>query len=393
MWGFDPTADSLHLGNLIPIMMLVHTQRAGHKPYALVGGATGMIGDPSGKSEERNLLDEATIEHNVACQKSQLKQFINFDDGKNKAELVNNYDWFAPMGVLDFLRRVGKHITINYMAAKESVKKRVDTGLSFTEFSYQLIQGYDFAWLFEHEGVSVQMGGADQWGNITTGTELIRRMHGGEAHALTCPLMTKADGGKFGKTESGTVWLDRKKTSPYSFYQFWINTSDADIGKYMRTFSLKSKEEIESLEKEHAEVPHLRIMQKAMAAEITERVHSKEDLEMAEKASSILFGKSTQKDLMSLNEETFLDVFKGVDQAEIDRNKLELGIAVVDLFSEESGFLSSKGEARRNIKQQAIRLNKEKIDENLIVNPSHLMNNKYLLLQKGKRNYFIVKTN
>ena len=389
--GFDPTADSLHVGNLIPIMMLVHTQRAGHKPFALVGGATGMIGDPSGKSEERNLLDLDIMQYNIAAQKKQLKKFINFETGTNKAEMVNNYDWFKDMNLLDFIRNVGKHITINYMTAKDSVKKRLDTGLSFTEFTYQLIQGYDFYWLKKNREVTMQMGGADQWGNITTGTELIRRMGGGEAYALTCPLMTKADGGKFGKTESGTIWLDKNRTSPYEFYQFWLNASDDDIIKYLKTFSLKSQSKIEALFKEHAEAPHLRVMQKALAEEITIRVHSKDDFIMALKASSILFGKSTKDDLQSLDESSFLSVFKGVKQSEISRSKLESGIDIIDLLSSESGFLASNGEARRNLKQNAISVNKEKVSENFVANPANLINNKYILLQKGKKNYFVLK--
>jgi len=372
-------------------MMLVHTQRAGHKPFALVGGATGMIGDPSGKSEERNLLDLDIMQYNIAAQKKQLKKFINFETGTNKAEMVNNYDWFKDMNLLDFIRNVGKHITINYMTAKDSVKKRLDTGLSFTEFTYQLIQGYDFYWLKKNREVTMQMGGADQWGNITTGTELIRRMGGGEAYALTCPLMTKADGGKFGKTESGTIWLDKNRTSPYEFYQFWLNASDDDIIKYLKTFSLKSQSKIEALFKEHAEAPHLRVMQKALAEEITIRVHSKDDFIMALKASSILFGKSTKDDLQSLDESSFLSVFKGVKQSEISRSKLESGIDIIDLLSSESGFLASNGEARRNLKQNAISVNKEKVSENFVANPANLINNKYILLQKGKKNYFVLK--
>ena len=389
--GFDPTADSLHVGNLIPIMMLVHSQIAGHKPFALVGGATGMIGDPSGKSEERNLLDLDILNHNVEAQKTQLKKFINFVDGENKAEMVNNYDWFKDMNLLDFIRNVGKHITINYMTAKDSVKKRLETGLSFTEFTYQLIQGYDFYWLKKNKNVTMQLGGADQWGNITTGTELIRRMGAGESYALTCPLMTKADGGKFGKTESGTIWLDKNKTSPYEFYQFWLNASDDDIIKYLKTFSLKDQEEINSLYKEHKEAPHLRIMQKALAEELTIRVHSEKDYNMALKASNILFGKSTKDDLISLDENSFLSVFKGVKQNELSKSKLTDGIEIIDLLSSESGFLPSKGDARRNLQQNAISVNKEKVNENFVANATNLINNKYILLQKGKKNYFVLK--
>lgn len=389
--GFDPTADSLHVGNLIPIMMLVHAQRAGHKPFALVGGATGMIGDPSGKSQERNLLDLDHINHNLNAQKKQLKQFLNFEEGSNKAEIVNNYDWFKNMNFLDFIRETGKHISINYMMAKDSVKKRLETGISFTEFTYQLIQGYDFYWLKKNKDVSLQMGGADQWGNITTGTELIRRMGAGEAYALTCPLMTKADGGKFGKTESGTIWLDRSRTSPYEFYQFWLNASDEDVMKYLKTFTLIPEDELLALEAEHKEAPHLRAMQKRLGEYLTRKVHSDEDYDMALKASSILFGKSTADDLKSLNEETFLGVFKGVNQAELAKEKIKEGINIIDLLSTESGFLSSKGEARRNLQQNAISLNKEKVDENLMVDSTHLINEKYLLLQKGKKNYFVVQ--
>ncbi len=389
--GFDPTADSLHVGNLIPIMMLVHSQLAGHKPYALVGGATGMIGDPSGKSEERNLLDIDVLNQNVEAQKKQLNKFINFVDGDNKAEMVNNYDWFKDMSLLDFIRNVGKHITINYMTAKDSVKKRLETGLSFTEFTYQLIQGYDFYWLKKNKNVTMQLGGADQWGNITTGTELIRRMGAGESYALTCPLMTKADGGKFGKTESGTIWLDKNKTSPYEFYQFWLNASDDDIIKYLKTFSLKDQEEINALFTEHNKAPHLRIMQKALAEELTIRVHSEKDYEMALKASNILFGNSTKEDLQSLDENSFLSVFKGVKQNEISISKLESGIEIIDLLSSESGFLPSKGDARRNLQQNAISVNKEKVDENFVANATNLINNKYILLQKGKKNYFVLK--
>ena len=389
--GFDPTADSLHVGNLIPIMMLVHSQRAGHKPFALVGGATGMIGDPSGKSEERNLLDLDVLNQNVEAQKKQLKKFINFTDGENKAEMVNNYDWFKDMSLLDFIRNVGKHITINYMTAKDSVKKRLETGLSFTEFTYQLIQGYDFYWLKKNKNVTMQLGGADQWGNITTGTELIRRMGAGESYALTCPLMTKADGGKFGKTESGTIWLDKNKTSPYEFYQFWLNASDDDIIKYLKTFSLKDQGEINDLYTSHSEAPHSRIMQKALAEELTIRVHSEKDYEMALKASNILFGKSTKDDLQFLDESSFLSVFKGVKQNEVRKSKLEDGIEIIELLSSESGFLPSKGDARRNLQQNAISVNKEKVNEDFVVNATNLINNKYILLQKGKKNYFVLK--
>ena len=389
--GFDPSANSLHVGNLLPIMMLVHAQKAGHKPYALVGGATGMIGDPSGKSEERNLLDVDIINTNLNAQKKQLKQFLNFESGENKAEIVNNYDWFKNMNFLDFIRNVGKHITINYMTSKQSVKTRLETGMSFTEFTYQLIQGYDFFWLNKNKGVTLQMGGADQWGNITTGTELIRRMGDGEAFALTCPLMTKADGGKFGKTESGTIWLDRNKTSPYDFYQFWLNASDKDVVKYIKSFSLKSKETIDSLIESHEKASHERILQKSIAEEMTVRVHSEDDFAMALKASQILFGKSTNVDLQSLDEKTFLSVFKGVKHGESDRSTLDNGIDIVELLTSISGFLPSKGDARRNIKQNAISVNKEKVDENFVANSTNLINNKYILVQKGRKNYFVLK--
>jgi tyrosyl-tRNA synthetase len=389
--GFDPTADSLHVGNLIPIMMLVHAQRAGHKPYALVGGATGMIGDPSGKSQERNLLDLDQINHNLNAQKEQLKQFLDFEEGSNKAEIVNNYDWFKNMNFLEFIRTAGKHISVNYMMAKDSVKKRLETGISFTEFTYQLIQGYDFYWLKENKSVSLQMGGADQWGNITTGTELIRRMGAGEAFALTCPLMTKADGGKFGKTESGTIWLDRKRTSPYEFYQFWLNASDEDVMKYLKTFTLLPEAELIALEAEHNKAPHERAMQKKLGEYLTKKVHSEKDYNMALKASSILFGNSTADDLRSLDEDTFLSVFKGVNQANLKRDKLKNGIDIIDLLSTETGFLSSKGEARRNLEQNAISLNKEKVAAEMIVDKSQLINDKFLLLQKGKKNYFVVQ--
>jgi tyrosyl-tRNA synthetase len=389
--GFDPTADSLHVGNLIPIMMLVHAQRAGHKPYALVGGATGMIGDPSGKSQERNLLDLDHINHNLNAQKEQLKHFLDFEEGSNKAEIVNNYDWFKNMNFLEFIRTAGKHISVNYMMAKDSVKKRLETGISFTEFTYQLIQGYDFYWLKKNKDVSLQMGGADQWGNITTGTELIRRMGAGDAFALTCPLMTKADGGKFGKTESGTIWLDRKRTSPYEFYQFWLNASDEDVMKYLKTFTLLPEDELIALEAKHQEAPHERAMQKRLGEYLTCKVHSVQDYEMALKASAILFGKSTADDLKALNEETFLGVFKGVKQADLTRSKLSSGLSIIDLLSVETDFLPSKGEARRNIEQNAISINKEKVELEFELNESHLINDKYVLLQKGKKNYFVVQ--
>ncbi|MFT5336649.1 MAG: tyrosyl-tRNA synthetase [Sphingobacteriales bacterium] len=388
--GFDPTADSLHIGNLVPIMILVHFQRAGHKPVALVGGATGMVGDPSGKSEERNLLSEDILNHNLDCVSKQLDKFLDFSAPTNPAQIVNNYDWFKGMGFLEFIRDVGKHLTVNYMMAKDSVKKRVDTGLSFTEFSYQLVQGYDFFHLNKTMDCKIQMGGSDQWGNITTGTELIRRMGGGDAFAVTTPLITKADGGKFGKSEKGNVWLDPEKTSPYEFYQFWLNASDVDAAKYIRIFTLMDQEAIMAIEKEHAEAPHLRVLQKALAEDITVRVHSEEELQGAIKASQILFGKSTSEDLKGLREKDLLAVFSGVPQGEISLAKFADGIDVVELLSEESGFLSSKGEARRALKENSISVNKEKVKDGDLFNKSQLLNDKYLLLQRGKKTYFLV---
>lgn len=389
--GFDPTAESLHIGNLVPIMMLVHFQRCGHKPYALIGGATGMVGDPSGKSEERNLLDEKTLEKNIAGVKKQLTHFLNFNEGENAAELVNNYDWFKNFSFLDFIRDAGKHITVNYMLAKDSVKKRLETGLSFTEFSYQLVQGYDFFHLNKHHQVKIQMGGSDQWGNITTGTEFIRRMKAGDAFAVTCPLITKADGGKFGKSENGNVWLDREKTSPYKFYQFWLNAADEDMHKYLRIFSLKTQAAIEAIEAEHALAPHTRLMQHALADELTIRVHSQEDLEAAQKASQILFGKSTSEDLKGLNEQNLLDVFEGVPQGSMLLSTLSAGVSIIDFLSEHTGFLKSKGEARRALNENSIAINKEKVTEETTITTQDLIAEKYLLAQRGKKNYFLVK--
>lgn len=387
--GFDPTADSLHVGHLVQIMTLVHFQRAGHKPFALVGGATGMVGDPSGKSQERNLLDAETLNHNVACVKSQLEKFLDFS-GENAAEMVNNYDWFQNMSFLDFIRDVGKHITVNYMLSKDSVKKRLETGMSFTEFSYQLVQGYDFYHLNLHHNCIVQMGGSDQWGNIVTGTELIRRKSGGEAYAVTTPLIKKADGTKFGKTEGGSVWLDPEKTSPYQFYQFWLNSSDADSVNYIRIFTLRSKEEIEALEAEHNEAPHLRILQKAIAEDITTRVHGAEALQAAIAASNILFGKSTSDDLKSLSEKDFFSVFEGVPQATISRDEFGEGISIVEAMAAKTNFLASNGEARRELKANAIAVNKEKVTESFVITVEHLINNKYVLLGKGKKNNYIL---
>jgi len=391
--GYDPTSDSLHIGNLASIMMLVHLQRAGHKPFVLVGGATGMIGDPSGKSEERNLLDETTLRSNQNCIQKQLEKFLEFSCGQNSAVMVNNYDWMKEFSFLNFLREVGKHITVNYMIAKDSVKKRMESGagISFTEFTYQLVQGYDFCWLFEHHQVKLQMGGSDQWGNIVTGTELIRRKLSGDAFALTCPLITKADGGKFGKTESGNVWLDAKKTSPYKFYQFWLNASDSDASEYIKKFTLLSKEEIDALQKKHDEAPHLRVLQKALAEEITIRVHSLEDLKAAMEASEILFGKGTRETLMNLSEETLLSVFEGVPQSEVIKNEVVNSMNIVDFLTEKTNIFPSKGEARRMLKEGGVQVNKTRVDESFVVDQQILANDKYILVQKGKKNYFLVK--
>jgi len=390
--GIDPTADSLHIGHLVSIMMLKHLQLAGHKPLALVGGATGMIGDPSGKSEERNLLSEELLRHNQECIKEQLLKFLDFDPSKpNHAEIVNNYDWMKEFSFLDFLRDVGKHLTVNYMMAKDSVKKRLETGISFTEFTYQLVQGYDFLHLYDTKNCKLQMGGSDQWGNITTGTELIRRKSGGEAFALTCPLITKADGGKFGKTEKGNIWLDPEKTSPYAFYQFWLNCSDEDSKRYIRIFTLFSRSEIVTLETEHEQAPHLRALQKALAKDLTVRVHGEKEYQQSVEASEILFGKGTTETLHQLDEKTLLAVFEGVPQSEISRTELEAGIGMVDFLSEKTGIFASKGEARRMLKEGGVQVNKEKALEEATVTFAYLLNNKYILAQKGKKNYFLVK--
>jgi len=390
--GIDPTADSLHIGHLVSIMMLKHFQLAGHKPIALVGGATGMIGDPSGKSEERNLLDETVLRHNQDCIKEQLYKFLDFDTTHaNNAEIVNNYDWMKEFSFLGFLRDVGKHLTVNYMMAKDSVKKRLETGLSFTEFSYQLVQGYDFLFLNEHKNCKLQMGGSDQWGNITTGTELIRRKNGGEAYALTCPLITKADGGKFGKTESGNIWLDPEKTSPYKFYQFWINCSDEDSSKYIRIFSMFNKEEVEALEAQHNEAPHLRTLQKALAKDLTVRVHSLEDYNASVEASEILFGKGTTETLQKMNEDTLLSVFEGVPQSDLSIEEINEGINIVDFLSEKTNIFPSKGETRRMLKDNGVSVNKQKVNEAAILNKDMLLNNKYVIVQKGKKNYYLIK--
>jgi len=389
--GFDPTADSLHIGNLVSIMLLKFFQMAGHKPIVLVGGATGMVGDPSGKLYERDLLDTDILNYNLECQKKQLMKFLDFGEGQNAAELVNNFDWMKDFGFLQFIREVGKHITVNYMLAKDSVQKRLETGISFTEFSYQLVQGYDFLWLYEHKNCKLQMGGSDQWGNITTGTELIRRKLGGEAYALTAPLLTKADGGKFGKTEQGNVWLDPDKTSPYSFYQFWINSSDEDAERYIRIFTLYGKEEIEQMIMEHHQAPQLRILQKALARDITVRAHSEDDYNTAIEASSILFGAGTTETLKNLPEKTFLSVFEGVPQSEVALADLESGVDIVDFLVGKTAIFPSKGEARRMLKDNGVSINKTKVDESVIIGAEHLLNQKYILVQKGKKNYFLVK--
>ena len=388
--GIDPTADSLHIGHLVSIMMLKHLQAAGHKPIALVGGATGMIGDPSFKSAERKLLTTEEIQHNVDGIRKQLSKFLDFDNGENAAELLNNYDWMKDYLFLDFIRDVGKHITVNYMMAKDSVKKRMETGISFTEFSYQLLQGYDFLTLYRTKGCKLQMGGSDQWGNITTGTELIRRMEGGEAFALTCPLITKADGTKFGKTEGGNVWLDPEKTSPYKFYQFWLNCSDEDSVKYIRIFTMLSKEEIEALEAEHAQAPHLRLLQKALAKELTIRVHSQKDYEQAVAASEILFGKGTTEQLQQLDKDTIASVFEGVPQFTIAKSKVEAGIDVVDLLAVETNVFASKGEIKRALKENSISINKTKIPEGYNVTAKDILAGSYIVVQKGKKNYYLI---
>ena len=390
--GFDPTADSLHVGHLTQIMTLIHFQRAGHKPFALVGGATGMVGDPSGKSAERNLLSEDVLNHNVACLENQLKKFLDFDCGANSAEMVNNYDWFKNFNFLDFIRDVGKHLTVNYMMAKDSVKKRLEgEGMSFTEFSYQLVQGYDFYYLWKEKNCLVQMGGSDQWGNIVTGTELVRRKGSGTAYAITTQLIKKADGTKFGKTESGAVWLDPVKTSPYKFYQFWLNTSDSDAKTWIRIFTLRSQQEIESLEIEHDAAPHLRILQKALAEDITIRTHSEEALQSAIKTSEFLFGNGSLEFLKSLNDSEVLDVFDGVPHFNISKSDLEIGISVTDLLSEKASVFTSKGETRKMIQGGGVSINREKVSEaTQIFDRSYLINNKYLIAQKGRRNYFLL---
>jgi len=390
--GFDPTADSLGVGNLVQVMLLLHFQQCGHKPIALIGGATGMVGDPSGKSAERNLLDEKTLQHNLQCQQKQLEKFLDFNSKKNEAEIVNNYDWFKNFSFLDFIRDVGKHITVNYMMAKDSVKSRLDSGMSFTEFSYQLVQGYDFYYLWKHNGIKLQMGGSDQWGNIVTGTELIRRKDGGEAFALTTPLIKKADGTKFGKTEGGNVWLDPKRTSPYKFYQFWLNASDEDSKNYIRIFTLMKKDEIDTLEAEHAKAPHLRLLQKALAKDVTVRVHSEKDYNAAIEASEILFGKGTSDALSNLSEDDLLSVFEGVPQVDIAKAELASGVNVIEFFSDKTQIFPSRGEAKKMIQGGGVFINKSKVEDiNTLVNSSHLLKEKYILAQKGKKNYYLVK--
>jgi len=393
--GIDPTADSLHIGHLVGVMMLRHFQMAGHKPYALIGGATGMIGDPSGKSSERNLLDETTLRLNQESIREQLSRFLDFDsDEENAAVLVNNYDWMKNITFLDFIRDVGKHITVNYMMAKDSVKKRLDAdakeGMSFTEFTYQLVQGYDFLYLYQNYNCTLQMGGSDQWGNITTGTELIRRIGGGKGFALTCPLITKADGTKFGKTEQGNIWLDAHRTSPYRFYQYWLNTSDQDAEKYIKIFTFLSKTEIENLIQEHQQAPHQRALQKRLAEEITVMVHSKGELDNAIMASTILFGKATSENLKNLDGTTFLEIFEGVPQATISKEELVNGLDMIGALAAKTGFLNSNGEARRELKQNSISVNKEKVSEAYLIKEGDLINDRYVLLQRGKKNYFVL---
>lgn len=393
--GFDPTADSLHIGSLVPIIILMHFQKAGHNPIALIGGATGMVGDPSGKSDERNLLDEETLNKNVAGVKAQLDRFLDFDSSsENAAELVNNYDWMKNISLIDFVRDVGKHITVNYMMAKDSVKKRLGedskTGMSFTEFTYQLFQGYDFYHLYKEKNCKIQMGGSDQWGNITTGTELVRRKAQGKGYALTCKLITKADGTKFGKTAGGNVWLDAGRTSPYKFYQYWLNSSDDDAEKYIKIFTFLDKETIEKLIAEHKEAPHMRILQKRIGEEVTVMTHGRDAYDNAIKASNILFGKSTTADLKSLDEQTILDIFDGVPQAEISKSVVENGLEIVPAFAE-NGFLKSNGEVRRALKENSISVNKEKVKDDFIISNTNLIANKFVLLQRGKKSYFLLK--
>lgn len=393
--GIDPTADSLHIGHLVSVMLLKHFQLAGHKPYALVGGATGMVGDPSGKSNERNLLDEEALRHNQNAIKAQLSRFLDFNSGaENAAVLVNNYDWMKDFSFLEFIRTIGKHITVNYMMAKDSVKKRLNgefqDGMSFTEFCYQLMQGYDFLYLYKENNITLQMGGSDQWGNITTGTELIRRTISEKAYALTCPLITKADGTKFGKSEGGNIWLSAEYTSPYKFYQYWLNVADVDAERYIKIFTFISREDIEALVKEHAEAPHLRVLQRRLAEEVTIMVHGQEQLDNAIKASNILFGNSSTEDLKQLDEKTFLEVFDGVGQSEVSRADIEAGMNIVDALSANSTLASSNGDARRSLQANSISVNKEKVAEEYVLGTNDLINDQFILLQKGKKNYFVL---
>ena len=390
--GFDPTSDSLGIGNMVQVMTLLHFQKCGHKPIALVGGATGMVGDPSGKSAERNLLTEDELQYNLNGQRKQLEKFLDFNCGVHSAEIVNNYEWFKNFSFLDFIRDVGKHITVNYMMGKDSVQNRLENGMSFTEFSYQLVQGYDFYYLWKNHGVKLQLGGSDQWGNIVTGTELIRKKEGGEVYAITTQLIKKADGTKFGKTESGNVWLDAKKTSPYKFYQFWLNAADEDVKSWIRVFSMKGKEEIVSLETEQAANPHLRILQKTLAEEITARVHSMEDLNQAIKASEILFGKATRENLLQLNDAQILDIFDGVPTYSISKDKISGSINILDILAQETSILPSKGEARKLVQSNGIALNMEKYtDVNGMINNDHLIHGNYLVVRKGKKDYSLIR--
>lgn len=388
--GFDPTASSLTVGNLVTVMLLVHFQRAGHKPIALVGGATGMIGDPSGKDEERQLLDLDTLRHNEACTRKQLEKFLDFDCGENSAVLVNNFDFYKDMELFDFFRDIGKHLTVSYMIAKDSVKSRLEGGMSFTEFSYQLFQGYDFLWLYENMGCTFQMGGSDQWGNITSGTELVRRKVGGKAYALTCPLLTKSDGSKFGKSEKGNIWLDPERTSPYKFYQFWLNSADDDASKYIRIFSTKSREQIETIEKKHKEAPHERLLQKELAEEITVRVHSEADYNTAVQASEILFGKGTTESLKNLDEKSIVDIFDGVPKTTVAKTEIGKGIPIIELLVAKLGALPSNGEAKKMLQGGGISVNKSKVENDRIVGSDDLLDGKYILVQKGKKNYHLV---
>ena len=389
--GFDPTADSLHIGNLVPVMLLVHLQRAGHRPIALVGGATGMVGDPSGKTAERQFLDVDVLQHNLACQKAQLERFLDFE-GPAAARVVNNYDWFKEFSFLDFIRDVGKHITVNYMTAKDSVKNRLEGGMSFTEFSYQLVQGYDFYHLWKEHGCMLQMGGSDQWGNMTTGTELIRRKGQGHAFALTAPLITKADGSKFGKSEGGNVWIDKARTSAYKFYQYWINAADEDAARYIRIFTLLDKERIGEIEAAHAENPGARLLQKELAADVTRRIHGEEDLQTAMAASALLFGKSTEDDLRALPESELLSVFEGVPQREVSRTDLSAGVGIIDLLAGgDTPFLASGGEARRALKENSVSVNRNKVDADKVVTADDCIGSGLVLLQRGKKNYYLVR--